>query len=292
MTKIKSLTDAQWATIYEQREIWLQRGLTTDPAPRADVELAINAIRVFAGQQARPTLWFDGPATAIVFQNLWDNLGDNLRDNLWATWSVPPCFYGSSELYWIAHYVIAHENIKPMHTTEQMTQLRQWAITAQAGWWFPFKNINIICEPPSAIHREDGRLHCETGPAVAFRDDWKHYSIRGVTVNEQIVMRPDTQTLEQIGKEQNAEVKRIRIERFGWKRYLREVNATVVHQRRNDVDMTHECLMRCDGMTVLVGACPSTGRVYAMEVDPNLETCEHAQAWLRNSSNGFCVGAS
>jgi len=50
--------------------------------------------------------------------------------------------------------------------------------------------------------------------------------------------------------------------------------------------------MRTDDMQVLVGACPSTARVYALEVPLEVETCGQAQDWLRNSQNGFCIGAS
>lgn len=151
---------------------------------------------------------------------------------------------------------------------------------------------NLFCEPPAEIHREDGLLHNESGPAVAFRDGWNHWSISGVTVDEQIVMSPKTQAIEQIRKEENEEVRRIRIERFGWARYLDEANASVVELRRNDVEGTDEALMSCDKMKVLVCACPSTGRIYGMEVPVDLENCQQAQNWLRNSETGFSIGAS
>jgi hypothetical protein len=58
------------------------------------------------------------------------------------------------------------------------------------------------------------------------------------------------------------------------------VNAQVV-----DVD-THvhnglRSLMRTNHGLYLVCACPSTGRVYHMEVDPQCQTCEGADTYLR-----------
>ena len=97
-------------------------------------------------------------------------------------------------------------------------------------------------------------------------------------------MQPRTQTVEQIRAEQNAEIKRIRIERFGWDQYLTATQAKVIDRRRNDVECTKEALMHVDDMTVLVCHCTSTGRVYSLEVDPAVKTCEQAQNFLWSGS--------
>ncbi len=135
-------------------------------------------------------------------------------------------------------------------------------------------------------------LHNDSGPAIEYRDGWKIWCINNVQLDEQIVMRPETQTIEQINGEQNAEIKRIRLNRYGWHRYLKEINAKVVHHRRNDIEQTEEALMRCGEMQVLVAACPSTGKIFSLEVPPTVETCEQAQHWLRGERSGFLIGAS
>lgn len=125
--------------------------------------------------------------------------------------------------------------------------------------------------------------------------------IDDVHVDEQIVKAPETQTVEQIDADNNAERKRIRIERFGWPRYLRESKAMVIDTRDNYIDSTKESLMEVnfrtftqtwnevtqsvhtevhEKATVLVCACPSTARVYAMRVPREIVTCEMAQRWL------------
>ena len=113
-------------------------------------------------------------------------------------------------------------------------------------------------------------------------------------MDEQIVVKPETQTLEQIKNEVNAEKKRIRIERFGgresdqvdgWKRYLGEIGAKVVETRQNDIDGTQEGLVATpDGMSLALVACRSTGRRYALEVPPEIKSCEQAQNWMRSGS--------
>jgi hypothetical protein len=72
------------------------------------------------------------------------------------------------------------------------------------------------------------RLHSDVGPSIA----WAGYSlwhIHGVAVSEQIVMRPETLTVQQIDSEANAEVRRVMVDRFGRARYMRETNAELVH---------------------------------------------------------------
>ena len=117
--------------------------------------------------------------------------------------------------------------------------------------------------------------------------------IDGVLVNKQIVTCPETQTIEQIETEPNSEVKRVRIERFGWPRYLRETKAKVIDVRDNDIDGTKESLMETrDKTRVLVCACPSTARVYTMRVPREIGTCEIAQRWLHGERNLRIIGAS
>ncbi len=137
--------------------------------------------------------------------------------------------------------------------------------------------------------------------------------LEGVLVDEQIVKAPETQTLEQIDTEDNAEVRRIRIERFGWPRYLRESKAKVIDVRDNDIDATKESLMEINFNTetqtwndesgvwdvevwekarVLVCACPSTAKVFVMRVPNEIRDCESAQRWLHGNRKIRVIGAS
>ena len=128
---------------------------------------------------------------------------------------------------------------------------------------------------------------------MRWRDGWSLWHIHGVAVDEQIVMRPETQTLAQIQSEQNAEVRRIRIERFGWIAYLRAAGARVLDRRCNEIDQNHEALLESsDGARVLVCACPSTARMYAMRVPREIKNCTQAQSWLAGDRPIRIVGAS
>lgn len=86
----------------------------------------------------------------------------------------------------------------------------------------PLEDVCIVSRNPKFICWNDNVLHNDNGMSVQYIDGTGIFSINGVKVNEQIVMSPETQTIEEIDSEENAEVKRIRIERYGWIKYLEE----------------------------------------------------------------------
>ena len=172
--------------------------------------------------------------------------------------------------------------------------------TESCGYFWTLNGICFAAERPSEIHlNEDGQLHNESGPAVTYSDgSFSVWAINGVVVNEQIVLRPGSQSISEIEKESNEEIRRVQIDRFGWPRYLQESGAKSVDGRRNDVDGTEERLMRLnDGSLRLLCACRSTARVYAIGVPKEITSCEQAQNWMIGGSSpivkrGICVGAS
>jgi len=131
------------------------------------------------------------------------------------------------------------------------------------------------------------------GSTTVYEDSGNGCDAIEIAVDEQIVMRPESQTVDQIRSEQNEEVKRIRIERFTWERYLRESNAKRIHHRRNDIEGTLESLYETpDGWKTLVCACPSTAKVFALEVEPSIATCDAAQSYLSSGLSGRIISAS
>lgn len=136
---------------------------------------------------------------------------------------------------------------------------------------------------------EEGEMHNENGPAWHWENNIEVYAINGVIVDKQTVMAPKTQTLEQIGNEQNAEWKRIRISRYGWEDYLTEANAKLVDVSTINLGSVSwiENLMKLDDMTVLCTYDPSTGRPYSLEVSNDCTTCAQAQAYLKNNQAAF-----
>jgi hypothetical protein len=231
--------------------------------------------------------------------NLGDNLWDNLRANLWANLvanlgdnlqqQVNRFFWGQHEASWVAHYVFCRDVVGLEYGTDNSELLNLWAALCKSGWWQARKGIVLACERPTLLSiNDEGRLHNESGPAMQFSDTYSLWAVGGVRVDEQIVMMPETQTLEQIEKEENAEVRRVRIERFGWSRFLVDSGAKVL-DTDHDIDGIARALMRTGEHSVLCCACTSTGRTYAMEVPLECASVEQADRYLRNGRNGSVV---
>ena len=211
---------------------------------------------------------------ANLRDNLRDNLGNNLGNNLlW--W-----FWGRHEAHWEAHYAFPHLHIRPMHTEEQSRLLMLWLTLSEcAGWWHPFENVVIACEPPEkqAIDT-NGRLHCDDGPAMLCRDGWAVYAWHGVRLPEWIIEKPQDITVKKIDGEPNTEIRRIMVERYGTERFLKDGGAQDISKDACGTLYRRE--MPDDEPLVMVHVLdPSTDREYFLRVPPAIQTAQQAVAW-------------
>jgi hypothetical protein len=270
---IKKLTPAQKNSLKSFRDKWLKIGLCTDPV---DLDLAKKSmVKVYkcAGLVCpEKFLFFDSPVAAFKKMS-----------------KLPTSDFclGSMSAPWLSQYDVF------ISFGLELPQIEGLLSAAQTcGWFIPFDDLVVLIDRPCAIHMVDGELHNESGPAVSYRDGFHVWSIQGRRVNEQIVMNPQTQSIDDINSEQNEEIKRIRIERFGWANYLRDVNAKEIDRRTNDIEFTEESLYHAGDMKILVCVCPSTGKVFSLEVDPATLTCSEAQKYLSSGLSERIISAS
>lgn len=176
------------------------------------------------------------------------------------------------------------------------------ALCESAGYIWPNEDFCLICDRPRQLHVTNDRLNNPDGPAMEYPDKWQLWFIDGHRIPlKKIVLAPETVTLDEIEKEQNEEVKRIMINRWGgrdesgelksnivgWSRYINESGATTLDTRMNEVEKTMELLVRTksSNMTMFVTHCPSTGRQYALEVPNTVKTCKDAQLSLQQGNS-------
>jgi hypothetical protein len=118
-------------------------------------------------------------------------------------------------------------------------------VTRSACCWFPYRTFVMACEWPREIHfddthrdRTDGdgvyRLHRMDGPAVCWSDGWSIHAFQGRRVPAWVIEHPEAITADRIEREENAEVRRVMIERHGWARYIADSGARVVDQAPSD----------------------------------------------------------
>ncbi|MHB8533173.1 MAG: DUF6745 domain-containing protein, partial [Solirubrobacteraceae bacterium] len=107
------------------------------------------------------------------------------------------------------------------------------------------KEFWIVSDFPKTIGRDErNRPHCATGPQLRWRDGWELFFWHGVRVPAQVVEHPETLTVAQVDKEQNAEVRRVMIERMGLGKYVRESGARVVHEDKDSLGFPRRLLWR------------------------------------------------
>ncbi len=105
---------------------------------------------------------------------------------------------------------------------------------------------------------------------------------KGVPIDERIAFQPESIHGREILDVENAELRRVMLERVGFERFLKEVDAETLDTDR-DTGGTRQLLrveMTGDEPLVCVSVfCPSTSRQYIIRVPPKTKTCHQAIAW-------------
>ena len=136
------------------------------------------------------------------------------------------------------------------------------------------------------VHRDPApgtrRLHNER--FAALESDLENlYFWHGVLVPAFVVLRPDWVTLKHIEDEENVEVRRVMIERYGQARYLMDSGAAEVH--RDDFGILYRREVPGDEPIVMVKVVNSTPepdgsfKDYFLRVPPQMERARQAVAW-------------
>lgn len=168
------------------------------------------------------------------------------------------------------------------------------------AWIFVVTKDEIVALEKPVIHAPSGQFHSETGPAVSWPGE-QYYFWRGVRIPDSYVIEhPETITIADIDKERNQEVKRVKIERYGYERFMKDGGATKVAEDEYGVLWHRMLLPRAPNrrMTRGQGFQPGDGDYLAMvevvngtpepdgsikhywlRVPPDVRTAKEAVAW-------------
>ena len=142
----------------------------------------------------------------------------------------------------------------------------------------------MISETPELLTvDEQNRPHNDKGPFCRWRDGSALYAIHGVRVPWTVVEHPESITVAQIEKEQNAEVRRVMIERYGLSRYIIDSGSKIV--REDDYGILYKKEVSNDEPIVVVKVVNSTPepdgsfKDYFLRVPPTITSPRAAVAW-------------
>ncbi|QFG20962.1 DUF6745 domain-containing protein [Actinomadura sp. WMMB 499] len=157
-------------------------------------------------------------------------------------------------------------------------------VARAAGWWWPYERLAICCERPSELHRDEpGRLHRRDGPALAHPDGFALHAWRGMPIPPDFVDSLTGLDAGRILREENAELRRVMLEIFGYDRYLADTGAKPVHQDETGVLWSID--LPDDEPVVMVEVVNSTPepdgtyRTYYLRVPPSTRTAREGVAW-------------
>lgn len=153
-----------------------------------------------------------------------------------------------------------------------------------------FEDLAICIAKPNLVHiDEQGNLHSDKGPAIAFDDGYEEYAWHGAWVTEQIIMKPETLTKKQIVGEKNSEVARAIAERLGWDEYLKRVDVILIDKWFDETTSSHYELydfkerkgsLQPRLLKMESPALNDETRPYYIEpVPPQAKTCRAARRW-------------
>ena len=166
---------------------------------------------------------------------------------------------------------------------ESSKEVRLLRLKEVIGWHYLDEDHALLSERPTKLERDnDGRLHCEDGPAVAYPDGFSMWSWHGVTVPQAVIESPKALDVKQALDEMNVEVRRVMLTRIGAERLSNELTVVELDQDLDGRGMPRRLfsLAELDDRRFVGYRCPSTGREYpAQPVPPEVYTCAEAVAW-------------
>ncbi|MEU6536498.1 DUF6745 domain-containing protein [Streptomyces sp. NPDC047000] len=158
------------------------------------------------------------------------------------------------------------------------------AVARTAGWWWPYERTAIVSERPLELHRDEaGRLDRADGPALAYPDGFALYAWHGMPVPAEFLNGLAGLTPRRIREEENAELRRVMLEHYGYDRYLADSGAEPL--QRDEAGVLWRITLEGDEPLVMVEVVNSTPepdgthRTYWLRVPPRTGTAREGVAW-------------
>jgi hypothetical protein len=144
-----------------------------------------------------------------------DSIGNSVRA------SIRNSCYGSHDAGRLALFAYFRSACGLERQTDRLKG--QWAQAQAAGWYLPHQHICWVSERHNVLRQNgEGRLHCETGPALEYPDGWAIFALNGVVMESRHVLTPAERLDPQgILGERNVDVRRELLRKVGMPRLLK-----------------------------------------------------------------------
>jgi len=150
--------------------------------------------------------------------------------------------------------------------------------------FLPFGMFVLASERPTVIHLDHwDRLHCETGPALAFEGGLNLYYWHGIRVPCWLINDPNSVSVQAIQSEKNVEIRTVMIEKYGESKFLMDSGAKIFHEDefgtlyKKDVD--DQFTLAMVKVTNSTENPDGTKTTYFLRVPDDVATAKEAVAW-------------
>ena len=314
---IYKLTKKQEQQLIEYRDYCYQRGTCSDPVDKEKAEKSVSQIyneinkkpprfwyvdSIFMAQivlnvlkpNLRDNLWANlednlrANLEDNLRDNLLDNLGANLRDNLRANLGanlrdneleyINTNLWGQQDYYWIAFYKYPEMCLGIKYGNDS-AKLQAWEMVSEScHWWWAFENIAIISARPE-LKINNGRLHCDGGPAVLYPDGYAQWYLNGRAVPKWLAETPTKDLdIKKIIEIENVEVRAQGIKKLGIDKFISLGKRPKKSNGYTLLDFS-ELLGTEQPAPYLLMTNPSTHEKHLEGVHPDCKTVEQAINW-------------
>lgn len=191
--------------------------------------------------------------------------------------------YSPHELGWLGAYQYLHDSCGVVEATRPLSGL--WQIAGNAGWIVPHENICWLSERHHVLKADTNneRLHCATGPALAYRDGLTVHMWKGVPIPGSLTENPSRITARTIDRELDPVVRRCMIDIITPERYIAMGSAVRISQDDTGT-LWRKLWWGFDAWAAVevVNGTPEpdgTRKHYYLQVPPTVRTAREAVAW-------------
>jgi hypothetical protein len=219
------LTPEETKKLAEYREKYIAIGTSTHPMDREKAAEAVKELYRLSGLKEPRIEYADDPVKAQIRANI-------LIGNKPKNFEFLRCYLdGQIDASMIGYYKFFIDElglvVSDQHALDMFHAMEK--LVSSCMWVIELNDTAIICDRPRVFMVDENmRLHCDYDSAIEWSTGLRFYFIHGIEVPEKVVMAPETLTIDEIRHENNVEIRRIMMQRYGWEKYLRVANAKII----------------------------------------------------------------
>ena len=261
---------------------------------RSSVE---NSVESSVGNSVRDSVW--NSVRSSVWNSVWNSVASSVESSVWnsvessvgnsvesSVWkdSHNNLYRGQFWANWVAYVdFFVNQCDLEINTRDKFEFDKQLSESCGYLWWH--EDVIGIADRPAFIKKDDeGRLHCETGHAIEYRDGWGVSSWHGTIIPDEWLIDKQSLTAAKALAWPNLEQRRIACSDIvGWAKILNELNAKVIDED-GDPQIGTLLEVQLPDLTSPVRFCKvkcGTGREFAVGVPREVKTALEAQAWMQ-----------